>query len=492
MLRVAGVAEIHGLSSRAELNGFRVTLLSWSEQRQRWAVQPDTGAAGLWVKPDNLMTLVTSWSEPTAEVTECLLHFFSAYETILGQWKRTRSEGSYELSGRLAPVSKSWAEQVREWRAGLRCVSITCDVGSLSPPGRGRVVFGSLSARVRSVAHCCKNLREFEIVGALTGAKIGAAGHGLRKALATLAKECPLLETVELPYLDVSQRPRVSGLMGAVGARLCCESAIDLSGLVADMASQCPMLERLRMHYHWLTTTQISQLGSLRNLAELDLSLERATQGEATDAGRDFSDPAAFERIAEGCPQLQVVDLSGNCLNDAVVCAFAAGCKHLVSVDFGYSCICDRLENQLTDVSAVALAEHCQSLVKVGLAESILTSDGLLALCNALGETIQDLNLEYVTCITDGVALKLAECCLSLKDLNLNHAKSLTELGAGAILQLCKDVNLQAYDCRHIGKEAVGRLDAEYSNEYGNRIWTLHGHDDDDISESHYLDTLFD
>lgn len=478
MLRVAGVAEIHGLSSRADLNGFRVTLLSWSEQRQRWAVQPDTGAPGLWVKPDNLMSLVTSWSEPTAEVTECLLHFFSAYETIRWQWKRTRSEGSYELSGRLAPVSKSWAEQVREWRAGLRCVSITCDVGESAR--RRRVVVGSLSARVRSVGHCCKNLREFEIVGALTGEKIGASGRGLRKALAALAKECPLLETVEIPYLDVSQRPRVSGLMGAVGGRLCCESAIDLSGLVAEMASRCPMLECLRMHYHWLTTTQISQLGSLRNLAELDLSLERATQGEATDAGRDFSDPAAFERIAEGCPQLEVVDLRGNCLNDAVVCAFATGCKRLVSVDFGYSCICDRLENQLTDVSAVALAEHCQSLVKVGLAESIVTSDGLLALCNALGETIQDLNLEYVTCITDGVALKLAECCPSLTELNLDHAKSLTEVGAGAILQLCKGVYLHAYDCHQIDKEAVRRLDAEYSNEYGPRIWTLHGDDEDD------------
>jgi hypothetical protein len=318
------------------------------------------------------------------------------------------------------------------------------------------------------------------MVGALTGKEIGATERGLRKALATLAKECPLLETVELPYLDVSQRPRVSGLMGAVGARLCCESAIDLSGLVADMASQCPMLECLRMHYHWLTTTQISRLGSLRNLAELDLSLERSTQGEANDAGRDFSDPAAFERIAEGCPHLQVVDLSGNCLNDAVVCAFATGCKLLQSVDFGYNCIGDTLENQLTDVSAVVLAEHCQSLVKVGLAESIVTSDGLLALCNALGETIQDLNLEYVTCITDGVALKLAECCPSLRALNLDHTQSLTEVGAGAILQLCKDVQLQAYHCRQIGKEAVRRLGAEYPDEYGPRIWTLHGDDDED------------
>ena len=149
-------------------------------------------------------------------------------------------------------------------------------------------------------------------------------------------------------------------------------------------------------------------------------------------------------------------------------------------MDFGYNCIRDQLENQLTDVSAMVLAEHCKSLVKVGLAESIVTSDGLLALCNALGETIQDLNLEYVTCITDGVALKLAECCPSLRSLNLDHTQSLTEVGAGAILQLCKDVQLQAYHCRQIGKEAVRRLGAEYADEYGPRSWTLHSDDDED------------
>ena len=504
-------AELHRLSGRADLNGREVEVLSWLASRGRWACRTvDVAVEEILVRAENLRARCSqptsnatddladavnalhlqAVSDPSPELVQCLLDStpWSAYEYVSFQLTRVSTENCFEVSGRLAPVSRAWRERIYEWRAELRRVSVTCDCPErlrLSSPGSSSVTMATMPQRPRqqqrrraslprgltaakllAVGKRCTQLRDLELIGAVGGS---SAPAGLEQALRSVAAGCPHLEQMFVPYLDT---------------REFCEAAFAISDHVARAAAQCPRLAFLQLHHHALSTDGLRQLASCSQLLELDLALTQNARYHASLQGEDLSDPSAFEDIARCCPLLEVLDLSGNCLSDAAVCAFARACPGLVSIDFSHNASGmgrpRRGDYALTDIAAYSLAEHCASkLRKVGLAGCCATAGGLLALCHALGGTLEELNLNSVDAITDDVAFRLVQPCPNLVEFDLGGT-SLSEAGARRLLELGSGMSLHAYECDGITEDSTRRLLARFPD----RLWTLHDVDEDDEGDT--------
>ena len=491
-------------------------ILVRAENLRARCTQPTSNATEDLADAMNALHL-QAMSDPAPDLVQCLLDSipWSAYDYVSFQLTRVSTENCFEISGRLAPVSRAWRERIYEWRAELRRVSVTCDcperlnlssAGSSvtmatmpqrrRPQQRRRASLpdgprGPTAAKLLAVGKRCTQLRDLELIGAVSGS---SAPAGLEQALRSVAAGCPHLEQIFVPYLDTSEHRRrqqaaavanrsLAGLAAGVHGHLC-EAALAISDHVAQAAAQCPRLAFLQLHHHALSTDRLRQLASCSQLLELDLALTQNERYHASLQGEDLSDPSAFEHIARCCPLLEVLDLSGNCLSDAAVCAFARACPRLVSIDFSHNASGmggpRRGDYALTDIAAYSLAEHCASkLRKVGLAGCCATAGGLLALCHALGDTLEELNLNSVDAITDDVAFRLVQPCPNLVEFDLGGT-SLSEAGARRLLELGSGMSLHVYECDGITEDSTRRLLARFPD----RLWTLHDVDEDDEGDT--------
>jgi hypothetical protein len=116
---------------------------------------------------------------------------------------------------------------------------------------------------------------------------------------------------------------------------------------------------------------------SMLLLAQSCLQLESFTYLQPLPANYQFGS-ATFMRFVETCPSLISLNLSNNCLTDAIVCLIAQSCPGLFKFNISNN-------NALTDAYLISLANKCKQLVLLQITyNEKLKHDSLLSMAEKI------------------------------------------------------------------------------------------------------------
>ena len=152
-------------------------------------------------------------------------------------------------------------------------------------------------------------------------------------------------------------------------------------------------------------------------------SVDLSTCYELTDV--------SISALADGCPGLTIVDLSGcKQLSDASISALAAGCPELTSLDLSYC-------YELSDASISALVARCPELTNVNLSYCYDLTDASISALAAGCPGLTSVSLSNWYHLTDAAISALAARCPGLTSVNLSGCNKLTTASISALKAGC-------------------------------------------------------
>eukprot|EP00899_Mesostigma_viride_P024747 jgi/Mesvir1/5457/Mv15512-RA.1 len=290
--------------------------------------------------------------------------------------------------------------------------------------------------------------------------------------VAVFAASCPWLEELSLPYrseltdagmLAVAKNcPRLRSV--SLGQ---CKFVTDAS--LVELARRCPSLQELRFYHAFAgNRTAIALARNCPDLRSFGPSFfhsselpSRGTQDlrqawervRVKDHGlamvlrwclqlktlnlsmcRGFTD-AGISMAGDSCKRLQRLVLSGcrGCFTARGLAAMASHLGALVSLDAGE---CDAV----TDVSVVALANHCPRLRFVVMSSCNVGDEGVAALARHCA--LVSLRVMHCNGVTDASLLAIGEHCGQLGELRVAGCKGVTVPAAMALLPKCKGLSV--------------------------------------------------
>ncbi|KAL1838750.1 hypothetical protein VTJ49DRAFT_2248 [Mycothermus thermophilus] len=244
--------------------------------------------------------------------------------------------------------------------------------------------------------------------------------------------------------------------------------------------SDCNRVERLTLTgCNKLTDTGlVALITNSRHLYSLDVSAQTPL---STVTSNDHITDASINALAENCPQLQGLNISGcqrisndslirlakscryirrlklndcNQVQDDAVFAFAENCPNILEIDLNQC----RL---VTNAPVTALFTHGTALRELRLANcELLDDEAFLALpSNRTFDHLRILDISNSMGITDRAIEKIIEVAPRLRNLVLQKCRNLTDAAVYAISKLGKNLHfLHLGHCGHITDDGVKRL----------------------------------
>eukprot|EP01113_Clastostelium_recurvatum_P019350 TRINITY_DN2281_c0_g1_i3.p1 TRINITY_DN2281_c0_g1~~TRINITY_DN2281_c0_g1_i3.p1 ORF type:complete len:1891 (-),score=415.16 TRINITY_DN2281_c0_g1_i3:873-6545(-) len=288
---------------------------------------------------------------------------------------------------------------------------------------------------VRSVLQSCKSLQILEarkctqltdaaFVGAFAAQGSDAARAGstpdLRSAIAnavSLTRSSSSMAALS-DASSLSSSPAMSSGIVSLGSE---------SDDMVDEAPSSPLQVLDLLDCTRVTDAAVAAIAqSCPNLVVLKLS------------GRGVSD-LGLGWIARSCPRLCVLELAGcETITDAAAQQVASGCPMVHTLNLA-SC------KALTDAAFVAPGENVPRLLWASLQHVDLTrcmniTDlTIIALAEKCRARMQSLNLSWCEAVSDESLVRLAHCCPSLNAINLSKCKRVSDVGVVALAKSCAE-----------------------------------------------------
>ena len=164
---------------------------------------------------------------------------------------------------------------------------------------------------------------------------------------------------------------------------------------------------------------------------------------------------ASLIALAQGCAELEVVDIYSEAVNDPFLVILADCCPHLRKLflyygnytDIGVIAVsskCAKLKvlalQNISDCSIISLAKQCPSLSELYLDQPDLITDRGLCLLFPSCIHITDLGLHNMPLITDRSILSFVQHCSTLELLEVRNCAGITDKGINLIIALKRGI----------------------------------------------------
>jgi F-box and leucine-rich repeat protein 2/20 len=235
--------------------------------------------------------------------------------------------------------------------------------------------------------------------------------------LSALIKVCPVLLSV-----TVDNCPNISDIGIAAVATGCPQlETISINGClrvtnagVVALAETCSELHRIKFDgCYQITDAGMFALANVPDL--LGISCRRFYSDAQREVEESYFDLASdervtdegFQKLIEGCPRLQDIDISGTALSAAAIAALAHGCPQLLNVSIQNSVFLDNACFQ-------AFADGCPSLQSIDFTDfqNLPSYSGLIAIANNCPK-LQCINIRS-DALSDDIVCAFADNCPDL------------------------------------------------------------------------------
>jgi hypothetical protein len=150
---------------------------------------------------------------------------------------------------------------------------------------------------------------------------------------------------------------------------------------------------------------------------------------------------AAIRNVAESCPLLQVIDLSGTAVTDATVLEFCMRCPQLKRVLLSYC-------GNLTDAAVIAVADRLPGLTRIDLNGNAAITSGAVEHLATKCRELKIINSSDCPNVSDVTLMKIAEHGSKLNKLYITDCPNITGVGFGVLACKCRALKFVLFDQR--------------------------------------------
>ncbi|CAG8609237.1 6802_t:CDS:2 [Dentiscutata erythropus] len=274
--------------------------------------------------------------------------------------------------------------------------------------------------------------------------------HITDRAVRTILMHCSQLETLKLSVCT-----KITSQAFDLGEGQCKALAvqdIDLNGcqwinttVVSFMLILFPNITRLNIHgISGITTRTLADLAHFSNLESISMFGNMYEDGLCIEnAFIIFTSACSLLRqfVLEECPDL----------TDKCVLYLVTSCINLEELTLNGS-------YKLTDEATQHIGKHCKQLkvLRIGKSPGITDSGINEMLDLGFGSLLEIIELKQNN-ITDNSLKKLADCCVNLKEVNVNWCSNITGCGVAYLVKKCGESMkyLSMVDCFNVAPDAA-------------------------------------
>ena len=164
----------------------------------------------------------------------------------------------------------------------------------------------------------------------------------------------------------------------------------------------------------------------------------------------DIDITEAVKDIAEGCPNLQTLEIGGHRISEAAIESVGQHCQDL-------KCLCMRGTN-LTEDALYSVASGCPKLNKLDVSDTNVRNPSIAIVAQCC-QQLRDLCVAECRYLTDEAIVSIASNCCQLQRLDVQDLGSLTDAAIEAVAQGCPHLKrLIARLCKRLTDRAIWSL----------------------------------